>query len=341
MHVCILGAGGLGSLIAGRLAAAGVDTTMVARPAHVVAVQDRGLRIVGAGGTQVVTEHLRAVAHPGDVNGTIDHVLLLVKSRDTDVILRDATGLLERTASVCSLQNSVTKDAALVAWAGERAIGASTTEAATLSAPGEVRHTGSAPVAFYFGELDGRSSERVASIVSTFVSAGFGAAATDDIAHVEWEKLMQISLMAAFSVSLLGFAPGANVADGLRLRPGAEHYVTLARELLSVYEAIGYEPADFFAPYARFRALRSNDDERAIRDAISLGDQMADAGVRGRPSLHEDLLRGRPTEVEDGIGRFLTEADRLGINVPTLRAAARTIRALEQFVGTGNPVSTT
>jgi 2-dehydropantoate 2-reductase len=178
----------------------------------------------------------------------------------------------------------------------------------------------------------------VAALVDTFTAAGLGAAQAVDIAHVEWEKLMQISLMAAFSVSLLGFAPGANVADGLRMRPGAEHYVALARELLAVYEALGYEPRDFFAPYARFCALQSSDDETAVRDAMALGEQMLAAGVRGRPSLHDDLLRGRSTEVDDGIGRFVEEADRRAIPVPTLRAASRTIRALEQFVATGDSI---
>jgi 2-dehydropantoate 2-reductase len=338
MHVCILGAGGLGSLIGGKLAEAGVQVTLVGRSAHVQAVRASGLRITSVTGERVVRDHLIAVDHPRDVEDDIDHALLLVKTRDTDSILDDAADLVPRIGTACSLQNSVTKDARLREWAGRRVIGASTTEAATLTAPGIVHHTGTAPVAFYFGELDGARTARVAQLVSVFDAAGLSAAEAVDIAHVEWEKLMQISLVAAFSVSLLGFAPGANVADALRLRPGAEHYVALARELLAVYEALGYEPADFYAPYARFRALRSSDDETAVRDAMLLGEQMAAAGVRGRPSLHDDLLRGRPTELDDGIGRFLAEGERLGIATPTLRSASRTIRALEQFVTAGDRV---
>jgi 2-dehydropantoate 2-reductase len=59
---------------------------------------------------------------------------------------------------------------------------------------------------------------------------------------------------------------------------------------------------------------------------------MLDIGAVGRPSLHVDLMRGRPTEVEFVLGPFLTEAERLGLEIPTARAAYRIIRTLEQLL---------
>ena len=47
MRVCILGAGGLGSVIGGYLAKTGVETTLIARPAHADAITRDGLRIEG------------------------------------------------------------------------------------------------------------------------------------------------------------------------------------------------------------------------------------------------------------------------------------------------------
>ena len=52
-------------------------------------------------------------------------------------------------------------------------------------------------------------------------------------------------------------------------------------------------------------------------------------GIIGRPSLHEDILRGRPTEVEDGLGTYLEAADRHHVAVPTARGAYRVIKTLE------------
>jgi 2-dehydropantoate 2-reductase len=211
-------------------------------------------------------------------------------------------------------------------------IGASTTEAGTLAGPGVVQHVGTAPTAFYFGELDGRPSERVGALVDAFNKAGFGARQAADIRHVEWEKLLQIATLCAWSVSALGVMPGGSVAEALVVREAAEHYVALARELLAVYRSLGYEPQDFFAPYSRFRELEREGFEAAVESTRALGRRMLDAGVIGRPSLHVDLLRGRPTEVEHCLGPFLAQAERAGIAVPTLRAGYRIIRTLEQML---------
>jgi 2-dehydropantoate 2-reductase len=59
---------------------------------------------------------------------------------------------------------------------------------------------------------------------------------------------------------------------------------------------------------------------------------MLEAGVIGRPSLHVDLMRGRPTEVEHCLAPFLTQAERAGLAVPTVRAGYRIIRTLEQML---------
>ena len=45
-RVCVLGAGGLGALLAGRMAQAGIEAVLIGRPAQVEAIQRDGLRIV-------------------------------------------------------------------------------------------------------------------------------------------------------------------------------------------------------------------------------------------------------------------------------------------------------
>ena len=100
----------------------------------------------------------------------------------------------------------------------------------------------------------------------------------------------------------------------------------------AVYRALGYQPQDFFQPYSRFRALANAGFEEAVAGTQAQGQQMLDQGVIGRPSLHVDLVRGNPTEVEFCLGPFLREAERLGIQVPTARAGYRIIRSLEQLL---------
>jgi hypothetical protein len=102
-----------------------------------------------------------------------------------------------------------------------------------------VQHVGTAPTAFYFGGLDGRPSERVASLVDAFNKAGFGARQAADIRHVEWEKLLQIATLCAWSVSSLGVMPGGSVARRRRARRW--HNSRCARATCGLSQP-GYEP---------------------------------------------------------------------------------------------------
>lgn len=333
MHVCVLGAGGLGSVVGGYLAEAGTDVTLVCRPVHAAAVEAHGLQVDGIRGPRVIGERLRAVSDPARVVGEIDYLILVVKCRDTADVLAGAEVLRSRTGAVLSLQNSVRKDAQLGAWIGdERVIGASTTEAGTLVSAGVVRHSGSAPVSFYFGELDGARSERVDRLVDTFTAAGFGTRASDSITNVEWEKVLQAALVAAFSITTVGFLTDVTMTDTLQARAGAEHYVALALELAAVHLAMGFELHDYFAPFSQFREFATDSVEQSVQRAIALGRSMAERGVRGRPSMHEDLVRGRPTEVAESLGVLVGAADRLGVAIPTVRAAYRVVLTYEQLV---------
>jgi len=329
VNICILGAGGLGSVIGGRLAQVGVDVVLVGRPAHVAAIRDHGLRITGLRGDTVVTSGIRAVTDAEDAAGEFDYTILMVKAKDTQITLAGAAGLGARTAVALSLQNTVVKEDQLREWVGpDRVIGASTTEAGVLVEPGVVRHVATAPTACYFGELNGGSSHRVEALVATMNEAGIGSKAADDITHVEWEKLLQISIVSGWSASVFG-ALGGSMAEGLVVREAAEHYVQLATELFAVYRAKGFEPQDFFAPFAQFRRFGSTTFAEQVDDVMELGAHMRAQGFVGRPSMHDDLLRGHETEVDSSIGTFLDEAARQGTSVPTVRAVYRIIKSLE------------
>jgi len=330
VKICILGAGGLGSVIGGRLAATGVDVTLVARPAHVEAIRAHGLAIVGRDDT-VVRDHLTAVTTADETDGEFDVVMLMVKAKDTDVALAGATTLRDRTGVALSLQNTVTKDDALVAWIGEdRVVGASTIEGGTLEGPGVVRHTATAPTTAYFGELDGTTSPRVHDLADVFSAAGFTSRAVDDIRHVEWEKLLQISVVSLWAASTLGVL-GGSVAQGLLVRESAEQYAQIATELLAVYAALGFDPVDYYTPFSQFRNFRQWTFEETVDQLMQLGRTMDEQGLRGRTSLHEDLLRGKETELDFCVGAYLAEAERLGVPVPTVRGAYRVVKAVEQW----------
>ena len=77
MKVCIYGAGAVGGHIAGRLAKAGADVSLVARGAHLSAIQAHGLRVETH--DDVLQSRPRATDNPAEL-GSQDVVLVTLKA---------------------------------------------------------------------------------------------------------------------------------------------------------------------------------------------------------------------------------------------------------------------
>ena len=334
MRVCILGAGGLGSVIGGLLAKSGVETVLIARQAHADAVNANGLKMTGVRGEFVVKERLSAAANVDRIDGDFDNMILGVKSKDTNTILDENASLKGRVATVCSVQNNIVKEGILAEFFGEEAVlGASTIEGATLEGPGHAHNHMTVDTTAYFGELDGTVSPRAQLITDAFNAAGLSTKAVPHIRQVLWEKLTQIGNASTWSVSTLAGNPGLGFADGLVVREGAEHFVTVARELLSVYKAQGYEPQNFYAPISRLKEINAIEDyEEAVQMVLKMGQGLKERGTVGRTSMHDDVLRGRKTEAEFIIKPFVEKGAELGIPVPTVTACYRIIRVLDNYL---------
>ena len=126
--------------------------------------------------------------------------MLAVKGKDTRVALAQADNLRGRIATVLSIQNGVGHDDELAHWAGAgKVLGASTIEAATMLEPGKVINGMTTPTTAYFGEVDGRPSDRGNAITEAFNRAGLASKCVGNIVQVQWEKLIQIANASGFS----------------------------------------------------------------------------------------------------------------------------------------------
>ena len=335
MRLVVLGAGGLGSLLGGKLALSGVDVTLIGRAAHVEAIQSGGLILQGPDGEVVVRDNLRAVTDARQAEGDFDYLILAVKSKDNQSALQGAVGLRDRVATAFSVQNSVIKEQVLADWLGSsrRVLGASTIEAGTLVAPGRITTHPTAPVASYFGEMDGVISSRAEAINTAFNVAGLPSRAVDCISQVIWEKLVQIANAAGFSVSTLAGNPQLTFAEGMVVPEGAAHYITLAKELLAVNRAMGYRAQGFYAPASKLKEIDQSDDLDAhIQSVRALGRQMVDGGIKARTSMHVDVLAGKKTEVDFILKPFVEKAAELQVPVPTVTACYRIIKSLDYYL---------
>src|ERR1700742_3559614 len=118
MRFVIFGAGAIGGTVGARLHQSGHDVTLIARGAHLEAIQRDGLRFVTPVESAVLA--LDAVADPAGVGWTgAEVVLLATKSQDTLQALLDLRGAAGPEVPVVCLQNGVENERAALRLMGE------------------------------------------------------------------------------------------------------------------------------------------------------------------------------------------------------------------------------
>jgi 2-dehydropantoate 2-reductase len=316
MRILVVGAGSLGTVVAAALAASGVDVVVYCRPAQVATIAADGLVV---GGLRELHARVQATADAAAI-GAVDYLLLAVKTRDTLAALaalRDVP-----LGAAASLQNGLAKDDQLAAaYGGGRVLGAATILSATAQGPG--RATWTLRGTTYFGELDVPPTPRVEALVAAFEGAGLPAEAVTNVRSAEWSKLCQI--VPAAALSALTRLPYYLVCKTPAL---AELFVDLTRECAAVADAAGVPLADYAAYNPR--TLATAPRAEAVASLIARGTTMEANGLTEmRISMLQDLLRGRPTEVEETLGYVVRTADALGVPVPLVRFAYGVVRGVE------------
>ena len=177
MKVAVFGAGAVGGYLGSRLAAAKADVHLIARGAHLAALQERGLTLVTPDG--VITTPVWATDDPSKV-GPVDLVLFCVKSYDTESAAQRLGPLMRQGTSVISLQNGVDNEAKLAAAVGaENVLGGAAYILASIESPGVIR-SGTARIVV--GELRvGPPTARVQAIVDLARAGGIEATAVADV----------------------------------------------------------------------------------------------------------------------------------------------------------------
>lgn len=318
MRFVVLGAGGVGSVVGAHLAQAGHDVLLIARPGHVRAIFERGLEITGARSFRV------RVPAAVDASGLDECDVLIVTCKTPDTVAAlDSVSHLQLQAC-CSLQNGVLKDAQLAAVFGrDRVVGACTMIGGARLADGLVEFT--LDDATFFGELDGRPSERVEGIVQAFVESGLGAKAVDDVVSFEWTK--QALQSASAPLSALTNLPMHLIWS---IRPLAELLVSLVRETAAVAHALGVELTDYSGFGFDLRAVDRLPFEQAVELVLRRGEEVTARGRTGiLTSMLQDVRAGRRTEIEETVGHVVREAERLGVPVPQTTLVYKAVRGID------------
>ena len=302
MKVAVVGAGGIGSLFGGRLAADGHTVWLVhRRPEHVDALRRDGLQL----DRQRIAVH--ATTDPTEI-GPVDLVLVLTKAVDTGAAAEAARPLVDDGTVVLTLQNGLGNLEILGAALGaERMLLGMTYHGATLDAPGQARHTAFGQT--FVGEPSGPVSARVGRIAQAFTEAGLPTEATDRLWPMAWGKLIVNAAMNATCA-----LTGSSGADILGSASAREWVGMVAYEAAAVASALGIE-----LPYP-------DAAERVWQHCETVGP--------AKPSMLQDFVRGRPTEIDAINGAVVREGARLGIATPYNQALVLLVKTFEDVART-------
>lgn len=297
MRVVLLGAGSLGSLFGGLLAAADADVTLLGRDGdHLDAVAADGLRLTPPDG-RTETVRVETATDPAAASEA-DLLVVCVKSYDTDEAMREVAPHLDGT-DVLTLQNGLGNAETIAEHVPrERVIAGTTTHGASLEDPGHVRHagTGDTTVGRYFTPNDDRV-ERVAALLT---EAGVETTVTDDPERTVWTKvLVNAGINAATAL--------ARVPNGVLLEGAAgERLLRRAvEEGASVARADGVDVSD---------------------DVVEQARQVATRTATNRSSMWQDVERGTRTEIESLNGELARLAEKHGVDAPVNETLADLVR---------------
>ena len=111
MGYVVFGAGAIGAVVGGRLSQAGCEVTLIARGAHLEALQERGLRLESPDGSE--TTHLSAVGGPDQVDWRTNPVVLMaVKSHQSLGALSALAAAAPPETPIVCLQNGIANEPA-------------------------------------------------------------------------------------------------------------------------------------------------------------------------------------------------------------------------------------
>lgn len=326
MKVCVYGTGAVGGHVAARLLGAGTaEVSVVARGAQLEAIRARGLTL-RSGGQEIKGRPVAATDDPSTLPPQ-DYVFVSLKAHALPGAAASLAHLLAPRGCAVFLLNGIPwwwrlglpgaqgplplldPDGALWEKLRNRTLGCVLYGPAEVTEPGVINHTGNNR--WLMGEPDGSSSARLTTAVELFTASGLGGEAPADLRREIWRKLYTNAAGNTLAALTRRGVIDIGVTEELR-RIAA----SLMRETLEVAAALGWD-------------LRAEID-------VEQASKRHDRNAAGRPSMLQDVLAGRPIEVEALVGQTQAFAREAGVSVPNLDLIVPLLRGLDQSLRARN-----
>ncbi|MDH4248524.1 MAG: 2-dehydropantoate 2-reductase [Deltaproteobacteria bacterium] len=296
MRILIMGAGAMGGYYGARLVQAGHDVIFIARGAHLEALRTRGLTIV-RDEEQFTLHPIQALEDPAQAapGGPVALVLFTTKAYDLEGAAQRLAPVMGPQTVVLPLLNGVDIAERLGAVLGMAHLLAGLTYLpGNVPRPGVINQPG-VEHPLRFGEPGGGHSARVAFLLETFRTARILCDVSEDIRTDLWTKFVLINSTAgACTVTRQTVGTVAGDPDTRAL------YQACAQETAAVARAMGI-------------AL----PEDAVEKTMAYLDKVP---ARNKPSMLQDLERGKPLELETLNGVVMRLGAERGVPTPANRS---------------------
>ncbi len=273
MRYVICGAGAIGGSLGAKLFVAGRDVALIARGAHLAAIQECGLTLITPEGE--ATHRIAAAGHPSEIEWRDgDVVLLTVKSQDTQGALEDLRSAAGDVPVVCA-QNGVANER-MTLRLFSRVYGMVVVMPSTHLEPGVVlMHSGVPGGMLDLGRCPGGSDATAEAVAADVTAAGFICRADPKVMRLKYAKLLTNLMNSVQALCGLEAAAG-DIVRGVRA------------EAMACFEAAGIDwatPGEFSE---RVRGVVGRQAGNAERSGGSTWQSLA----RGAGSLETDYLNG-------------------------------------------------
>lgn len=303
-RIVIIGAGAMGCLFAARLALAGNSVTVVdVDPVRLNLLAVNGVTLEDDSGHHSASV---SAALAAQVEGPVDLVMLFTKGMHSAAAIRSAAHLAQTADAVLTLQNGLGNVEAIAeVFPKDRILWGVTDFPADLEGPTRVASHGQGHI--FLGNYPEGADFRAERVANLFMSSGLNAVPDPEVRIAVWEKVaFNAALNALCTVSGLPVGGLDNLAGRNAARIVIDEIIVIAEgEGVRIDRQRLFEKVDF--------ALTNHRQHK--------------------PSMLQDRLANRLTEIESINGAILNAAARQNLASPGLHL-------LTQLVRLGEPSST-
>ena len=304
--ILIVGAGAIGGFYAARLAQAGHDVTVLARGAHLKAIQQEGLRLETQDKQFDSITQVKAISDLEEAQAP-DMVMVTLKAYQVAPIVDPLARIAAQASIFMPIQNGIgwwyflrhggLREGTVVKAVDPQGhlvarlpvhttIPAFAFMSAQVVAPGVVRHISAPGDHLAMGELDGTDTDRLRQVGADLELAGIKPK-YGDVRTLMWHNVVRCEPTRALALDLM-------------------------REVCAVACSLGHDPG--VSLEARL--------------------QRAEAMSAAKPSMLQDLEAGRPMELDAILGALIEMAGYAQVQTPVVKTLHACLRLVE-FKNTG------